>query len=60
MFGVWMSRSMRLMRRDNGCAALQGQPAKAAFPKGFMTGLTRLSQAANQDRSVKFSSSTAD
>ena len=39
---VWVSRARRLMRLDNGRGAPQGQPAKAAFPKGFMPGKIRL------------------
>ncbi|MGV7215448.1 hypothetical protein [Bradyrhizobium sp. UFLA05-112] len=44
---------MRLMRLDNGRAGASGQPAKAAFHKGF-----EASQVANQDQNVKISSST--
>jgi hypothetical protein len=36
------SRARRLMRLDNGRGGQRGQPAKAAFPKGFMPGKIRL------------------
>lgn len=39
---VWVSRARRLMRLDNGRGAPRGQPAKAAFPKGFTPGKIRL------------------
>jgi hypothetical protein len=39
---LWVSRARRLMRLDNGRGAPRGQPAKAAFPKGFTTGKIRL------------------
>jgi len=39
---LWVSRARRLMRLDNGRGAPRGQPAKAAFPKGFMPGKIRL------------------
>src|SRR3954447_24098126 len=42
--GIRASRARRLMRSDNGRGASRGQPAKAAFPKGFMTGKIRLSR----------------
>ncbi len=38
------SRARRLMRLDNGRGMPRGQPAKAAFPKGFMPGKIRLSR----------------
>jgi hypothetical protein len=34
---VWgLSRSMRLVNRDNGFAMASGQPAARAFPKAFV------------------------
>jgi hypothetical protein len=33
--GVWASRILRLMARDNGDARAGGQPARRAFPKAF-------------------------
>jgi hypothetical protein len=36
---VWIPKLQALPAgRDNGCAGARGQPAKPAFPKGFMDG----------------------